>query len=415
MIDHYRARGGDTWERRYVVVAATHPYVLLGISIVLSLVQPGQDARDRLVTLGLSALAAAWVLTMFTWLDLRWPRRTAGRLVYFAGLLVVSGVLVAHSPYFIAFAVTCFIQAVLLLPGPLPFAGVAAASVVVYVVPNGFRVQGVQQLLVYAALIGLQTLVTGGFGFLGMRMNDEEDKRKRLVADLERALEENAGLHVQLLTQAREAGTMDERARMAREIHDTLAQGLTGIVTQLEAVQQAGVRSSHVDQACALARESLTEARRSVQALRPAPLESSRLPDAIAEMARRWSESSSVSLSFQATGEPRPLLAALEVTLFRAAQEALTNVARHARASRVGLTMSYMEDVVLLDVRDDGVGFDPASVNGGGRSSGRHHFGLRAMGQRLRQVGGGLEIESAPGAGTAINARVPAIAAEPGA
>ena len=90
-------------------------------------------------------------------------------------------------------------------------------------------------------------------------------------------------------------------------------------------------------------------------------------------------------------------------------------MARHARASRVGLTVSYMDDVVLLDVRDDGVGFDPATAHRhDGHGDGRH-VGLSAMGERLRQVGGELEIESAPGAGTAINARVPAIVAEAGA
>src|SRR5205085_8226231 len=107
---------------------------------------------------------------------------------------------------------------------------------------------------------------------------------------------------------------------------------------------------------------------------------------AIGDMARRWSEASAVALSFQATGEPRPLLADLEVALFRAAQEALSNVARHASASRVGLTVTYMDDVVLLDVRDDGVGFDATSTDGD--SGGGNRFGLHAMGQRLRQVGG---------------------------
>ena len=119
-------------------------------------------------------------------------------------------------------------------------------------------------------------------------------------------------------------------------------------------------------------------------------------------------------LSVHTSGEPRPLLAELEITLFRVAQEALANVARHASASRVNLTISYLDDVVLLDVRDDGVGFDPASTSDHGQPDGGHRFGLHAMAQRLRQAGGGLVIESAAGAGTAINARVPVIVAEAG-
>lgn len=100
-----------------------------------------------------------------------------------------------------------------------------------------------------------------------------------------------------------------------------------------------------------------------------------------------------------------PLLTELEVALFRVAQEALANVAKHSSASRVDLTISYTDDLVLLDVRDDGIGFTPGSANG---------FGLRAMGQRLRLAGGSLEVESSPGAGTALSARVPAIAAAGG-
>jgi len=389
---------GRTWERRNAVVGAALPYVLLAISMVLSLAEPGPGQNDRLVTVGLTGLAAVWVFVMFSWMDSRWPRRTLGRLVYVAGLLAISGFLVAHSSYFIAFAVTCFVQSLTLLPPLFAVVGVAFSSAIVFLVPTGFHFHTAQEALNDGLLIALETLVVGGLTVLGLR-----------------AREENARLHAQLVAQAREAGILDERSRMAREIHDTLAQGLTGIITQLEAAQQAGDRSPHVEQARALARESLSEARRSVQALRPAPLEEARLPDAIGSMARRWSETSCVPLAFTAIGEPRPLLPELEVTLFRAAQEALANVAKHARASRVGLTLSYMDDVVLLDVRDDGVGFDGTLVDSARASHGGHQFGLQAMAQRLRQVGGQLEVESVPGSGTAINARVPAIVSEVGA
>jgi signal transduction histidine kinase len=246
----------------------------------------------------------------------------------------------------------------------------------------------------------------------------EEDRERRDLLDrLEAALEENAGLHAQLLTQAREAGVLDERQRIAREIHDTLAQGLTGIITQLEAAERGAGRPEqwrrHLDQAQALARDSLGEARRSVQALRPEPLEEATLPDALDELARRWSQTEAVELSFATTGEPRPLLAEVEATLFRVAQEALTNVAKHAGASKVGLTLSYTDQAVLLDVRDDGVGFAPRRRDGNGRRDG-HGFGLDGMRQRLRRVAGSLAVESAPGDGTAVSASVPAIPVEGG-
>ena len=180
---------------------------------------------------------------------------------------------------------------------------------------------------------------------------------------LEEMIAENTGLQAQLLTQAREAGAGDERQRMAREIHDTLAQGLTGIVTQLEAAQQTSndaERERRIDNAKRLARDSLAEARRSVQALRPQALEDSRLPEALADEVARWSATSGVTGDVETTGQARALHPEVEVTLLRVAQEALANVAKHAGASRAGVTLSYMEDVVSLDVRDDGAGFAPA-------------------------------------------------------
>jgi signal transduction histidine kinase len=224
------------------------------------------------------------------------------------------------------------------------------------------------------------------------------------------ALSENAGLHAQLLVQAREAGVLDERQRMAGEIHDVLAQGLTGIVTQLEAADQAtgreGDRRRHLDTAKQLARDSLTEARRSVQALRPRPLAGAALPEALADVVDGWSARHGVAAQLITTGTAQPLLPEIEATLLRTAQEALANVARHAAAGRVALTLSYMEDLVTLDVRDDGAGFDPARSRTADDDGG---YGLTAMRDRVQRIAGTLEVESEPGAGTAISACVPAI------
>jgi signal transduction histidine kinase len=254
-----------------------------------------------------------------------------------------------------------------------------------------------------------------GFTWFSSLSHEQNERRKQLVTELSEAnrklettLAENAGLHEQLLAQAREAGISDERQRMAREIHDTLAQGLTGIVTQLQAAEQAGRaadRSRHLRAAMQLARDSLTEARRSVHELRPQPLETARLGEALAEVAERWSALHGVPARVTTTGEARPLPPDVEVTLLRTAQEALANVAKHAGASRVGLTLSFMDDDVALDVRDDGTGFDPAEL----RASADGGFGLTAMRQRVEGLAGTLEIESERGAGTAISACIPAV------
>ena len=138
---------------------------------------------------------------------------------------------------------------------------------------------------------------------------------------------------------------------------------------------------------------------------------SSRLPEALADEVARWSVTSGVAGEVETTGEARALHPEVEVTLLRVAQEALANVAKHARASRAGVTLSYMEDVVTLDVRDDGAGFAVTASNGrlNGENPAAGGFGLIAMRQRVTRLAGQLEIESEPGAGTAVSASLPAI------
>jgi signal transduction histidine kinase len=254
-------------------------------------------------------------------------------------------------------------------------------------------------------------------GTLSVRI-EQRMARVRMSAELAEAnqrraemMAENAGLQAQLLTQAREAGVLEERQRLAREIHDTLAQGLTGIITQLEAAQRTSDDAEHnrrIGDAKQLARDSLSEARRSVQALKPGALEGARLPEALAEEAARWSATSGVAADVTTTGQARPLHPEVEVTLLRVAQEALANVAKHASASRAAVTLSYMEDVVTLDVLDDGRGFDVDGRESSPRGDGSG-FGLTAMRQRVQRLDGQLEIESEDGGGTAVSASVPAI------
>jgi signal transduction histidine kinase len=240
---------------------------------------------------------------------------------------------------------------------------------------------------------------------------DEVTEAKRR---LEATLAENAGLHRQLLTQAREAGVLDERQRMAREIHDTLAQGLAGIITQLQAAEQAANDPErwrrHLTAATELARGSLTEARRSVHELRPEPLSTARLSDALRDVAARFTELHGVTATVEIAGTVRAMAPEVEVVLLRTAQEALANVARHASATRVVITLSYLDHDVALDVCDDGRGFDPAQTPKAKRESGG--FGLVAMRQRVEGLFGALSVESQPGSGTAISARIPDVPVE---
>ena len=221
--------------------------------------------------------------------------------------------------------------------------------------------------------------------------------------------------NLRLVEQARRAGLIGERQRLAHEIHDTLAQGFTSIVMNLEAadaILPAGDSPQahwHLDQARLTARESLAEARRLVWALRPKLLEEAPLPEALARLAERWSEGSGIPAHTAVTGAPRPLPPEVEATLFRVAQEALNNVGKHARARQTALTLSYMNDYVTLDVRDDGAGFDPDNAGGSTDGSG---FGLGAMRERIERLDGTLSIESAPGEGTTLAVGLPVVAGE---
>jgi signal transduction histidine kinase len=405
------AAGGRSAKWIYVLVA----YAALSFAVTWSQAQPEIAPRPTL-TLSLAAAAAVWLLTFGLWWP-TWPERRAWAVIGYTGLLILSTTLISTSQAFTAFVWVGYPFAFAIFPARWAVVAVTANAICTFVVQNG----ALQQSPPYVVMIA----VAGPVIFAGWYAGMESERRKKAITQLTdtnrrlaSAMEENAGLHAQLLVQAREAGVLDERQRMAREIHDTLAQELAAMIRQLQAAdrvrEQPEQWQHHMNQVQMLAHRSLSEARRSVQALRPASLEQSRLPEAIADMARAWSHTSAVALQVDTTGTPVPLITGIEVALFRVAQEALANVAKHASASRVALTLSYLEDVVLLDVRDDGAGFDPGSTNEPAES-GDHRgggYGLSTMRQRLLGVGGTLEIESRPGEGTAIGASVPAIRAE---
>jgi signal transduction histidine kinase len=364
--------------------ASLVPYFVLNVSVVLYLAVGDDPQPVTLVNLGIAALAALWMLWWFT-LHRAWRQRRALMTVFVVGVLVFFGVLGWRHSAFGFFAYAGYIYSCEVLPGRWKFAGVSATGVLAAApLVGGYPSADVQSIGIYVgAMVFIVTLACTITYFYYV----------------------NAGLQARLVIQAREAGVLDERQRMAREIHDTLAQGFTAIITQLQAAEQSGDWRKHVGTATRLARENLTEARRSVHALRPAQLENSALPEALAEVVDGWAGAQGVHVELTTTGTARPMHPEVEVALLRTAQEALANVAKHARASRVGLTLSYMEDLVTLDVRDDGAGFDPDLVQSDG-------FGLTTMRQRMSRLAGELAVESEPGRGTAVSASLPAIPAE---
>jgi two-component system, NarL family, sensor kinase len=213
---------------------------------------------------------------------------------------------------------------------------------------------------------------------------------------------------LQLAAEGRELAVLEERTRLAREIHDTLAQQLTAIVLQLEAAEAFVERSpgragSLVVTARDLARSALQEARRSVWNLRPAPLDATGLVAALDREVRRWRQYSGIParLRTEALPNPLPLAPTAEVALFRIVQEALANAARHSNARRVDVTLLRREGFLEVCVSDDGDGFDADSAPH------RGSFGLLGMSERARLAGGSLDVSSALGEGTRVVVRLP--------
>jgi signal transduction histidine kinase len=199
---------------------------------------------------------------------------------------------------------------------------------------------------------------------------------------------------------------LEERTRMARDIHDTLAQGFAGVIVQLDTAVEAlrdeelEVAASHIRRARELARESLTEARRSVHALRPRALEKAGFADALKAIITNTTAGTSLQSDFQLNGEPRKLQSSVEENLLHIGREALTNALKHACATRFQARLSFDSEAVRLELRDNGKGFVSDNANGDG-------IGLIGMKERAGQIGATLTITSEPGAGTTITAVSP--------
>ncbi|WP_051297945.1 sensor histidine kinase [Brevibacterium album] len=395
--------------RIWDVLQLVTPWLLLAISTGLYLA--GVSAHDEGhfgpqagIVLGLVAASGIWVLFGHTLPVRRGSLRPVPAGIYLAGMLVLCAYLMGYSEVFLVFTIAGFFHAYLLTPWPMGVLGVLATSVVL----NGSAMGVLESptpatLTEFALIVVLQTAAIGVGVVLLARTGPQEREREELVERLEAALHENAGLHAQLLAQAREAGVLDERQRLAREIHDTLAQGLTGIITQLQATERSTTTDGdeHVRRALLLARSSLTDARRSVRALAPQELQRAQFPDALRKLTKQWGAETGTEVRFEVTGEPIELSPAIEVSLFRVAQEALANIAKHAEARRAVVTLSYAGPEVLLDVRDDGRGLVTSRGEG---------FGLTSMRQRIRGIGGHVDVHGAENEGTSVSARVPAIA-----
>jgi PAS domain S-box-containing protein len=251
-------------------------------------------------------------------------------------------------------------------------------------------------------------LIAGGVvGVIGIRFTSQRVFRREEM-ELSQALTNQVTLATQLIRlseQSREAAVIAERNRMARDIHDALAQGFTGVIVQLEAAEDATSKGltaeaqKHQARATQMARYGLSEARRSVRALRLQGVEGSDLCSALDGLLRRMTADTRLHSEFVLRGVPQSLTPEWDENLLRISQEVVTNALRHAHATHLKVRLKFEAQSLSLELRDDGCGFDPELRRDG--------FGLVGMKERVEEMGGHLSIQTAVGAGTTITITLP--------
>lgn len=267
-------------------------------------------------------------------------------------------------------------------------------------IPQGLTFGGVMGPVVSA-------LVTVAIFYAFTRLHEINTERTALIRELMETRE-------QLAETERAAGVAGERQRIAHEIHDTLAQGLSSIQMLLHAANRdldGDINVVKARERIGLARQTaadnLQEARAMIAALQPAALSQTSLVGALDRMAQGFAAAADLNIEVEADGEVTQLPMKLEAVLLRIAQGAVGNVAKHAQATRARITVSYSDDAVRVDIVDNGVGFDVKAVES--RPAGLGHIGLAAMKRRAEEVSGEVVIESSPGNGTAVSVSVPLI------
>lgn len=326
---------------------------------------------------------------------------------WLVGLAVIWGGTVAASAEFVWLAFSLWLLAGHLLR----WRWAVAFSIAVFAVVTAAPILHTGTTA-YANLIG--PLIGGVFalgisrGYVELLRDARE--RQRLVASLVQAQKEMAGLHEELAHTQRESGAIEERTRLSRDIHDTIAQGLSSIslLAHAELENRPETDSARIlRQIESLARDNLGDVRRIVAALAPAELEAGALASALQRILVRLAEETGIETELHVDESFPALPTAAEVALLRTAQSALANVRLHADASRVVVNLADVEDAVRLDIVDDGCGFDATAWDTASNRVDRGGYGLHSMRARMRELGGGLDVESTEGEGLALSAHVP--------
>lgn len=361
------------------------------------------DVSWRAVCLLGSLLWAAWYTLFVVRFDLWIGRERWKAISFFFAILLAFGLSFIYPAYlFVLFGLFGVAFGVLALRWSIPVVVSLSLAIILRVLAGHPLDQGALGFISWMGMYLFIAIMMGVYIASIIRSNRE----RQSVIDQLRAAQ------AELANRERQAGVMDERQRLAAAIHDTLAQNLTSIVMHLEAAEQAlpagemtGETARHLSRARDAARQGLGEARRFVWALQPEVVEREPLDRALRRVAERWQAETGIPVTVVVDGGVRNLPPPAEVTLMRAVQEGLANIGKHADASRVNLTLTYMDDEVILDLQDDGRGLDPAQAvhprpDGGG-------YGLFSLRERVSGLGGSLSLESEPGQGATLVIQLP--------
>ncbi|KAA2252865.1 sensor histidine kinase [Solihabitans fulvus] len=373
-------------------------HVVFLVLLVVGVVQVLRGDGPKPWLLAGSALVLAWYaggVVAARYRSRRWVGPT-----WLLVLTALWAVLVVASPAFAWVVFALFFLYMHLLPVRAAMVGVVllTVGVVLALLAHGGG-NPVGQII--GPSIGAAVAV--GMASVYRSLAAESEQRRRLIDELVAAQEDLVAVHDELARVQREAGVLHERERLAREIHDTLAQGFSSVVLLARAARKGAPQGESLDEIERVAAENLAEARRLVRALAPPDLDNTPLSNALDRLTARSAEQNGGTARYLTEGTPFPLPTTHEVALLRVAQSALANVRQHANAGTVVVTLSYLPDAVSLDVVDDGDGFDPSGIETTAHSG----FGLRAMRTRLAELGGALVVESAPHEGTAVAATIP--------
>ncbi|GAA2632879.1 sensor histidine kinase [Dactylosporangium fulvum] len=379
----------DAWAARWPLWDSYFALVGAGTA---ALVVAGSSVPAGAAALSLMAALAGWYVVFGRRL-MRDEIEDRRGYVYLAVVLLLYVPAVAAAGE-VTFALFALCPQAYMVMATVPATGFVIAFNATHLVLHAARTGDVAGTLTGPGPVALMVVVVSVvFGTWARHVSAQNEERARLIAQLDASRADVARL-------SHEAGVAAERQRLAGDLHDTVAQGLSSLVLLLQATRadlrrDPDLADRHLELAVRTAREHLSETRALVAALTPADLAASPLPAAVQRLAHR----AGPAVTFETTGTAMPLPTADEVVLLRAAQEALGNAIRHAGAVSIGVTLAYRADTAVLEVRDDGAGFVPDAPTGG--------YGLSSMRARVAQAGGALTVESAPGGGTTIRVALP--------